>query len=224
MSNPPKHRVVAALACVGLLVSCNAAQSEEFSTADIGRVAELKASFPPPFTVKTVGPAAIDPQLLVTQKLPPGLTFNPADCGKAAAEDTVPDGVKGNMAATTAEGEGVRYIVIAVETSDPVPVNTPNDQCGKVTFTGAGIRGLVEVVESPQIENVHTVGTHRVMQTVAPEATRTGELYNYVANFGNFTVIVTANPLVVADRPIAQIDTQRARDLVTQTVDLVTGS
>jgi len=62
------------------------------------------------------------------------------------------------------------------------------------------------------------------MQTVSPEATRTGELYNYVANFGNFIVIVTANPLVVADRPTAQIDTQRARDLVTQTVELVKGS
>lgn len=224
MSNPPKVGVIAAIACVGLLAACSAAQPEDLSTADISRVAELKASFAPPFTVTTVGPAAIDPRLLAAQKLPPGLAFDPADCGKAASDNAVPEGVKGNMAATTAEGEGVRYIVIAVETSQPVPVSTPAEQCGKVTFTGNGVRGLVEVVESPQIEGVHTVGTHRVVQTVTAEGPRTGELYNYVANFGNFIVIVTANPLVVADTPVVPIDTQRARDLVTQTVDLVKGA
>jgi hypothetical protein len=211
------------LACVGLSVACSTAQPEDLSKADIARVAELKSSFAPPFTVKTVGPAAIDPRLLAAQKLPAGLTFDPADCGKSAVENTVPEGVKGNMAATTAEGDGVRYIAIAVETSEPVPVNTPTDQCNKVTFTGAGMSGLVEVVESPQIEGVHIVGTHRVLQTVTPEGPRTGELYNYVANFGNFIVIVTANPLVVADKPAVRIDTQRARDLVAQTVELVKG-
>lgn len=223
MSNSCKGRVVAAVACVGLLTACNAAQPEDLSKADIARVAELKSSFAAPFTVKTVGPAAIDPRLLAAQKLPQGLKFDPAGCGKSAGEQTIPEGVKGNMAATTAEGDGARYIAIAVETSEPVPVNTPTDQCRKVTFTGAGIGGLVEVVESPQIEGVQIVGTHRVLQTVTAEGPRTGELYNYVAHFGNFIVIVTANPLVTADRPVVQIDTQRARDLVTQTVELVKG-
>ncbi|MBB2991004.1 hypothetical protein FHR72_002477 [Mycolicibacterium iranicum] len=222
MSNPPKHLAITTAAMVGLSAACSAAP-EDYSRADIARVAEVKSSFAPPFTVNTVGPAAIDPTVLTAQKLPPGLTFDPADCGKAAESNTVPEGVKGNMAATTAEGDGVRYIVIAVETSEAVPLNTPSDQCGKVTFAGAGVRGLVEVVEAPQIDGVHTVGTHRVLQTVTAEGPRTGELYNYVANFGNFIVIVTANPLVVADRPIAQIDTGRARELVTQAVDLVRG-
>lgn len=224
MSNPPKERVIAAVVCVGLSAACNAAQPEDLSTADISRVAELKSSFAAPFTVKTVGPAAIDPRLLAAQKLPQGLTFDPADCGKSAGEQALPDGVKGNMAATTAEGDGVRYIAIAVETSEPVPVNTPTEQCRTVTFTGAGIGGLVEVVESPQIEGVTIVGTRRVLQTITAEGPRTGELYNYVAHFGNFIVIVTANPLVVADRSIVQIDTQRARDLLTQTVQLVKGT
>lgn len=224
MSNPPKERVIAAVVCVGLSAACNAAQPEDLSTADISRVAELKSSFAAPFTVKTVGPAAIDPRLLAAQKLPLGLTFDPADCGKSAGEQALPDGVKGNMAATTAEGDGVRYIAIAVETSEPVPVNTPTEQCRTVTFTGAGIGGLVEVVESPQIEGVTIVGTRRVLQTITAEGPRTGELYNYVAHFGNFIVIVTANPLVVADRSVVQIDTQRARDLLTQTVQLVKGT
>ena len=216
--------MIAAVTCAGLLAACaTPAKPVDLSAADIARVTELKADFPPPFTVKTVGPAAIDPRLLTAQKLPAGLTFDPAECGKSAAESTVPEGVKGNMAATTAEGEGVRYIVIAVETSEPVPVSAPTEQCAKVTFSGAGVRGLVEVVETPQIDGVDTTGTHRVMQAVTAEGPRTGELYNYVARFGNFIVIVTANPLVVADKPVAQIDTKRARDLVTQTVELVRG-
>ncbi|MCV7150060.1 DUF5642 family protein [Mycolicibacterium pyrenivorans] len=224
MSNAKIIRAAPALAaCVGLVTGCGPGEAEDLSQADIANVGELESSFAPPFMVETVGPAAIDPRLLGPQTLPPGLAFDPADCGKSASRETLPQGVQGNMAATTAEGEGVRFIVIAVETSEPVPVNTPAEQCRKVTFTGAGVRGEVEVVDAPQIDGVHTVGTHRVLRTATPEGPRTGEIYNYVANFGNFIVIVTANPLVIADKPVAQVDTQRARDLVTQAVDLVKG-
>ncbi|KWX68544.1 DUF5642 family protein [Mycobacterium sp. NAZ190054] len=223
MSKPPNPRVIAAVMCVALATGCSAAQSEDLSNADIARVTELKSQFPASFAVNSVGPAGIDPQYLTAQKLPPGLTFDPADCGQAAGEQAIPEGVKGNMAATTAEGDGVRYIVIAVETSEPVPVSVPTEQCRKVAFTGPGMRGLVEVVDAPQIDEVHTVGTHRVLQTTTQQGPRTGELYNYVAKFGTFIVIVTANPLVVADKPVAQVDTARARDLVARTVELVKG-
>lgn len=223
MSNRAKHLAVAAAICAGLTAACGSGQSEDVARADIARVADLKSSFPAPFTVNSVGPTGIDPRYLTAQQLPPGLTFDPADCAQSAGRQTLSEGVKGNMAATTAEGEGVRYIVIAVETSEPVPVNTPTEQCDKVTFTGAGIRGLVEVVEAPQIDGAQTVGTHRVLQTVTAEGPRTGELYNYVAHFGTFIVIVTANPLVVPDKPVAHVDTQRARDLVAQTVGLIKG-
>ena len=56
------------------------------------------------------------------------------------------------------------------------------------------MRGLVEVVESPQIDGVRTLGTHRVLQTTVDGKARTGELYNYVAGFDTFLVIVTATP------------------------------
>jgi hypothetical protein len=151
------------------------------------------------------------------------LAFEPGDCGKSASQQAVPPEVKGNMAATTAEGEGMRYIVIAVETSEPVPVNTPTEQCRKVTFTGPGVRGLVEVVEAPQIDGVHVVGTHRVLQTTTQGGPRTGELYNYVASFDTFLVIVTANPLVLPDKPVAPVSTQKARDLLTAAVAAVKG-
>ena len=209
-------------ACAVMLAAC-AADQPDLADADIAKVSGIEEAFGAPFTVNTVGPAAVDPRLLGPQNLPEGLTFDPPDCGKVANEQALPPDVKGNMAAVTAEGEGIRYIVIAVETSEPVPVNSPGEQCQKVTFTGPGIRGLVEVIESPQIEDTHTVGTHRVLQTTTQDGPRTGELYNYVANFGNFIVIVTANPMVVPDRPVARVDTERARELVTRAVELVKG-
>lgn len=218
-----KPTVALAVASAGLLVACGSGQPEDLSQADIANVADVKSSFGPPFTVNTVGPAAIDPRLLGPQTLPPGVTFAPPECGESASRQAVPEGVQGNMAATTAEGEGVRYIVIAVETSEPVPVSTPSEQCRTVSFDGPGVRGLVEVVDAPQIDGTHVVGTHRVLQTTAEGEQRTGELYNYVANFGEFIVIVTANPLVLPDTPVVPVDTERARELVAQAVSLVRG-
>ena len=151
------------------------------------------------------------------------MKFEPADCAKFAAGQSVPAGLKGNMAATSAEGEGNRFIAIAVETSEPVPFNDPGQACGKVGFAGGGVRGLVEVVESPRIDGVRTLGTHRVLQTAVDGKPRTGELYNYVASFGNLLVIVTANPLVLPGKPVAPVNTQRARDLLTAAVSAIKG-
>ena len=79
------------------------------------------------------------------------------------------------------------------------------------------------MVESPEIDGARTVGTHRVVQTAVDGEPRTGELYNYVASFGPYMVIVTANPLVVPDKPVAPVDTARARDLLTAAVAAVKG-
>jgi hypothetical protein len=214
-----------AIASAGLLTACATGQSAEqdLSHADIAHVANVKSSFGSQFKVTSVGPTGIDPRLLGPQTLPPGMTFDPADCAKAASQQVVPQGVKGNMAATTAEGEGNRFIAMAVETSEAVPRTDLAENCQKVGFTGPGVRGLVEVVEAPQIDGVHTVGTHRVLQTTADGNPRTGELYNYVASFGTFLVMVTANPLVLPDKPVAPVNTQRARDLLTAAVAAVKG-
>ena len=40
-----------------------------------------------------------------------------------------------------------------------------------------------------------TLGVHRVLQTAGQRKARTGELYNYSAHFGDYQVIVIANPL-----------------------------
>ena len=218
-------RVIAVVACAGVVAACGSGQSgeQDFPHADIAHVANVTSSFGPEFKVTTVRPTGIDPRLLGRQSLPPGMKFDPADCAKGASQPLVPAGVKGNMAATTAEGKGNRFIAIAIETSVAVPANDPSQNCHKVTFTKPGMRGLVEVVEAPQIGGVHTVGTHRVVQTSVAGKPLTGELYNYVASFGTFLVIVTANPLVLPCKPVDPVDTQRARDLLAAAVAAVKG-
>ena len=66
----------------------------------------------------------------------------------------------------------------------------------------SGPARLIEVVDAPKIDGVETQGAHRVIQTTVGGKPRTGELYNYVARFGPFMVIVTANPLVMPDKPV----------------------
>jgi uncharacterized protein DUF5642 len=212
-----------ALVCAATLTACSTGQSADLSNADIARAKDVKSSFGPQFRVTEVGPTGIDPRLLGPQAMPEGLQFDPADCKSFATAQVLPTGVKGNMAATTAEGDGNRFIAIALETSQPVPVNRPADNCKKVAFAGGGVRGLIEVVEAPQIDGAETMGTHRVLQTMVNGKPGSGEIYNYTASFGTFLVIVTANPLVVPDKPVALVDTQRARDLLTATVAAVRG-
>ena len=218
-------RVLVAVACVGVVTAaCGTGQSADPPKADIARVKDVRSSFGAGFQVSDVGPTGIDPRLLGPQALPQGMRFDPADCASFANQQTVPAGAKGNMAATTAEGNGNRFIAIAVETSEPATVDVPAENCRKVGFAGGGVRGLVEVVEAPQIDGVQTLGTHRVLQTAVDGKPRTGELYNYLAGFGPFLVIVTANPLVLPDKPVAPVDTQRARDLLVAAVAAIRGS
>jgi hypothetical protein len=192
------------------------------SHADIANIKNVRSNFPPPFKITDIAPAGIDPRLLETQPLPE-VKFEPADCAQFANQKVLPEGAKGNMAAVVAEGEGNRYIVIALETSDTVPVNEPAPNCQKVGFAGPGLRGLAEVVEAPKIDGVHTLGAHRVIQSTVDKKPRTGELYNYVAKFGQFLVIVTANPLVVPNKPVVPVDIKRAGELLTAATPAVKG-
>ena len=216
-------RALLVVACVGTLAACGSAESAQpdASHADIANIKNLRADFPAPFTVTDITPTAIDPRVLEPQKLPAQIKFEPADCGQFANQQVLPAGVKGNMAALTAEGEGNRFIVIAVETSETVPVHGPPENCQKVGFAGPGMRGLIEVVDAPKIDGVATQGAHRVVQTTVGGKARTGELYNYVARFGSLMVIVTANPLVIPDKPVAAVDTKRAGELLSAGVSAV---
>lgn len=202
----------------GVLCACG---SPSTVTADISKISDVKASFGPQFTVTEVPPTGIDPKLLAGQKLPEGMRFDPAGCAKFATGQLVPPGTEGNMAAVSAEGEGNRFVVIAVQTNEAVPVVKPGADCRKVSFAGGASRGTVEVVDVPSIDAAETIGVHRVVQTVVDGAARTGEVYNYSAHFGDYQVIVSANPLVLPDKPVSAVNTQRARDLLIAGVNAI---
>ena len=221
MSTP---KAMTVMACVGLLAACGSDEvaQGEYPNADIAKISEVRSSFGPEFQYRDIAPMGIDPKLLQPQQMPEGLTFQPPECAKYARGELPDTGLAGNMAAATAEGEGNRFIALAVQTSEPIPHND-SDACKKVEFGGAQVRGVVESVEAPQIEGVRTAATHRVLQTVVGGVPRTGELYNYTASFGTFLVIVTANPLVIPGQKVAPVNTQRARDLLTAAVADVKG-
>ena len=91
----------------------------------------------------------------------------------------------------------------------------------KLYCIGGTINGTVEAVEVPQIDGTKTIGVRRVVQTVIDGKPRTGEVYNYSAHFGDYQVIVSANPLVLPDKPVAPVNTQRARDLLIAGVNAI---
>jgi Domain of unknown function (DUF5642) len=215
-----KPGAVIAMLCAGLLVACGSGGSTR-AGANIAKVSTLKSSFGPEYQVFEVAPTGIDAQLLTGQKLPDGLTFDPPGCANYATGQLLPTGTAGNMAAVSAAGAGNRFIVIAVETNSPLPVTEPGPDCQKVTFSGSGLRGVVESVETPKIDGTQTLGVHRILQTMVDNQTRTGETYNYSAHFGVYQVIVSANPLVLPDKPVVPVNTQRARDLLVAGVNAI---
>jgi hypothetical protein len=216
-------RLAFAIATVCVLAGCSSGTHAASTNADITKVVQVKSGFGPEYKVADISERAIDPKLLASRKLPDGLTFDPASCAKVAAGPDMPPDLQGNMTAVSAEGNGVRYVVIAMETSKPLPVNDPGKGCTKVAFSGAGLRGGFEVVDAPRIDGAQTLGVHRVLQTAAPGGPLTGQLYDYSAQFGDYQVIVIANPLVVPNQPPAKVDTDRARDLLVKAVGAIRG-
>jgi hypothetical protein len=210
-------RIAVAIGCVCLLAACSH-PSEAPPSADITKIAQVKSDFGPGYKVKETAKTGIDPKVLSTHKLPPGLTFHPPDCASFVVGEDMPAGLQGNMAAVAAEGDGGRFITMAVQTSQPVPFKVPGRNCQKVAFQGGRVRGLIEVVDVPQIDGTQTLGVHRVLQTVVQGKPRSGELYNYTAHFGDYQVIVTVNPIVVQGQPAKPVDTKQARDLLVKSV------
>lgn len=213
-----RTKATAAVLAAGLLAACSAGKAP---TADLGKISAVKASFGPQFKVTEIAPTGIDPKLLSGQHLPDGLRFEPEACTKFATGQLVPEGTEGNMSALSAEGDGNRFVVIAVETNEAVPVVEPGSDCQKVSFAGGAMRGTVEAVEVPTIEGTKTIGVHRVLQTVIDGKPRTGEVFNYSAHFGNFQVIVAANPLVLQGKSPVPVNTQKARDLLIAGVNAI---
>jgi Domain of unknown function (DUF5642) len=217
-------RIAVAIGGACLLAACSShGSSDNAPTADITKISQVKSDFGPEFKVKDVPKTGIDPKVLSTHKLPPGLKFDPPDCSSFVVGQDMPPGLEGNMAAVSAEGDGNRFIAMAIQTSAPVPFEDPSRNCRKVAFEGGRMRGLIEAVDVPQIDGTRTQGVHRVLQTVVQGKPRSGELYNYSAHFGDYQVIITANPLPQPGKPPTPIDTKKARDLLVKSVAAVRG-
>ena len=92
---------------------------------NIANIFAVRSTFWPDFYIHSAGPTRIDPKQ-VSQQLPSEVTFDPPDCRASASGQTLPSGLTGNMAALLAEGEGNRFIAIAVETSDPCRWTRPS--------------------------------------------------------------------------------------------------
>jgi len=185
---------------------------------DISKVLSVQSTFAPPYVVRTIGKTAIDPKLLTPLQFQQGLTWDPADCAQYAW--TLPSGLHGNIASLTAEGDGNRFIAMAIETSEPVDLNRDSvDRCGHVTFTAPEMRGVVDVIDAPHIDGAQTVGKHRQLQT----AVASGELYTYVAYLGDYLVVVTANPLLSPGQPVPAVNVKRAQQLLIDSVAAVRG-
>ena len=196
--------------------STGASGTSSSPTVDISKIVSLKPSFGSDFTVQAIPKTAVDPKLLSPLQFQQGLTWDPADCAKYAW--TLPAGLKGNLASVSAEGEGNRFIAMAIETSEPVSVDPAVvDKCRHVSFTGAGAHGVVDVVDAPHIDGVQTLGKRRQLQT----AVGSGELYTYVAYLGDYLVMVTANPLPAPNQPVPAVNVQRAQKLLTDAVAAV---
>ena len=204
--------VVIAALCAGVVAGCGAQSSDRGPTADLSKIADIKASFGPQFHITEIAPSGIDPKVLAGQKLPDGIVFQPASCGTFATGQLVPAGTEGNMSSTRSASSW-RW--------EPVPVVEPGPDCQKVSFAGGPLHGTVEAVEVPRIDGTKTIGVHRVVQTVIDGKPRTGEVFNYSAHFGNYQVIVSANPLVLPDKPVVPVNTQRARDLLIAGVNAI---
>jgi Domain of unknown function (DUF5642) len=213
-------KVVLAVGSACALAGCaSGVQSSAPAKADIGKVVAVKSSFGPEFQLKDIARRPVDAGFFTERKLPAGVNFDPPECGNVVLAPTTPSGgVQGSMVGVSAEGDGNKFEVIAVQTSPAVPLNYPSHHCGTVAFTAPHMRGSVETVDAPGIQGAHTLGVHRMVQALKDDSAHTTELYRYSAQFGEYDVMVIATPLAAEDQPAAPVDTQRARDLLVSAV------
>lgn len=211
-------KVVLAAVSICVLGGCSSGvNASSPPKADITKVVDVKSSFGPEFKVKDIPKRTADPASFASHTLPPGVIFHPPECAKVALGPQRPPSLQATVAAVSAEDDTNRFVVVAAETSAPLPSDDPGHHCSKIAISGAHVQGSIEVVDTPKIEGTQTLGVHRVLRTL-DDSGRTLELYHYSAQFGDYQVIVIASPTTVPDQPDPPVDTQRARDLLVKAV------
>ncbi len=153
--------------------------------------------------------------------MPPGVTFEPADCGDyAASSGRPPKGIRGKMSVVSADGNGNRLVVIALQGDKDIPFDAATaEMCKHVAFQAGKLTGYLDEVDAPHIDGVATTGAHSSIEMTGPDGQQSSrESYTFTAYLGDARVQVTANPLPVRGQPLAMVDADRARQLLIDSV------
>lgn len=201
----------------GGLVGCGKAHHHE--PVDTSKVFTVEKTFGSGFKTKTKGPTDINPKMLGPEKLPPGVNFDPEDCRDYVTSGRLPQGTRGRMSVLAADGDGNRFTAIAVQAEKDVPFDAEiAKKCEHVTFEAGKLTGYVDEVDAPHIDGATTVGSHRQIEIALPEGQRSTEIYSFTAYLGDWLVLVTAGPLTAKGQAPPPVDTDRARQLLTDSV------
>ena len=209
--------------------SLAACAGDQHKPIDTGKLFGVESTFGSEFKVNTKGPSDIDPKLL-GQKLPPGVTFDPEDCRDYVASGRLPKGTRGRMSTVTANGEGNQFVSVAAQADKDIPFDAATaEKCKHVTFEvakGKGrVSGFIDAVDAPQIDGVRTAGSHWQIETSVGEGEQerhqSREVYYYTANLRDVLVLVTVNAMPTRDQPLPVVDTDRARQLLVDSVSAV---
>lgn len=209
---------VALLVCAETLAACGGGHHKPIDTT---KLFNAESSLGSDFKTQTKGPSDIDPKILGPQKMPPGVSFDPADCSDyAAASGRPPKGLRGKMSILSAAGAGNQLVAIAIQADKDVPFDTATaDKCKHVSFGAGKLTGYLDDTEAPQIDGAVTIGTHSEIEITGPDGQpHSRESYNFGAYLGDWLVLVTANPLAIKGQPLAPVDADRARQLLTDSV------
>ncbi|MGV0624809.1 DUF5642 family protein [Mycolicibacter minnesotensis] len=188
---------------------------------DTTKVFNVQSTFGTEFKTQTKGPNDIDPKILGPQKMPPGVTFDPADCAEFAANSgRPPKGVTGKMSIVSIVGEGNQMVVIAMQADQDLPYDSAAaENCKHVSFNAGKLTGYLDEVEAPQIDHATTVGAHSEIELSGKDGqAQSRGSYTFTAYLGTALVQVTANPQVVRGQAPAMVDAERARQLLVDAV------
>ncbi|HET9877221.1 MAG TPA: DUF5642 family protein [Mycobacterium sp.] len=208
--------------CAAGLVGCGSGHKP----IDTSKLFEVESKLGPDFKTNTKGPTEVDPKMLGPQKLPPGVTFDPPDCGDYVANNgRPPKGIRGKMSLLSADGAGNRFVVVAIQADKDVSFDTEAaEKCKHVSFEAGKLTGYVDEVDAPHIDGAETVGSKSEIEVANPDGQQHSvESYFYSAYLGDWLVSVTARPLPVRGQPLTMVDADRARQLLTDSVAALRG-
>lgn len=221
-------RVTLVLFSVGLMSGAQALTGcgGSHKPLDTTKLFNIQSTFDSDFKTQTKGPNDIDPKILGPQKMPPGVTFDPAECADyALTSGRPPKGIKGKMSMVSAVSSSNQFVAIAMQADQDLPSGDADDEkCKHVTFTAGKLTGYLDEVEVPHIDHAKTVGTHTEIEITGKDGQQQSrESYAFTAYLGSAMVQVTASPQAVRGQPPGMVDADRARQLLVDAVAALRG-